>query len=465
MLRASIPFALAIAWTCRLDSQSLHLSVEPSAGTPGTTFAITLANFGQADFVYDDCCSFPRITRLEGGKVFCPPCPLRPCVPGSGLLPAGGFLRFDWRPEGDPCPGVELRPEIYAVGWDGFPDSISSRLEVLPDDDSGLGAQPSTVRFGEPVKLTLKNTSPLIFIYNNCCFPPSILDPWGLQSLCFPCVDCVQPTELIPTQALTFDWTPGMNSCNRREYPGRYRLLWGGFFDGGIGIGKELRGSASVLVLPWEDRRLDLEISAVALHPGETLSITARNPLGAPVYRLRPGTCDDLILLDGLGREAFCGTACPPQVAAAEADVEVIPPGGSISTEVRIPDPGECGQTFGRWSVIWGRSFSLDPGLDPAAQVFGYGEIDVLPPVFGRGNCDGLRPVELTDAVFLLSYLFLGGRTPPCLDACDFDDSGSLDLTDALGDLLFLFQGGPEPPGPFPGPGRDVTGDALGCEG
>ena len=60
----------------------------------------------------------------------------------------------------------------------------------------------------------------------------------------------------------------------------------------------------------------------------------------------------------------------------------------------------------------------------------------------------------------VLSYLFLGGATPSCLDAGDSDDSGRLDLTDAVHFLSYLFLGGAAPPAPFPGCGFDPTGAA-----
>ena len=47
----------------------------------------------------------------------------------------------------------------------------------------------------------------------------------------------------------------------------------------------------------------------------------------------------------------------------------------------------------------------------------------------------------------------------------DTDDSGLLDITDAIYLLGFLFQGGPAPPAPYPAPGKDATQDVLDCLG
>lgn len=84
---------------------------------------------------------------------------------------------------------------------------------------------------------------------------------------------------------------------------------------------------------------------------------------------------------------------------------------------------------------------------------------------FLRGDADASSVVELTDAVYLLNHLFLGGPKPPCEDAADANDDGDLDISDAVTVLLYLFVGGAEPP--FPGaevPGFDATtGDPYLC--
>lgn len=85
------------------------------------------------------------------------------------------------------------------------------------------------------------------------------------------------------------------------------------------------------------------------------------------------------------------------------------------------------------------------------------------PPVGGRfvrgdGNADSA--INLTDAVFILNYLFAGGATPPCFDAADTDDNGQLQLTDAVRLLGWLFLGGPAPSPPTP---SDANYDPASC--
>jgi hypothetical protein len=87
---------------------------------------------------------------------------------------------------------------------------------------------------------------------------------------------------------------------------------------------------------------------------------------------------------------------------------------------------------------------------------------------FRRGDADDNAELEITDAVRILGFLFLGGVAPTCLEAADADNNGGIEVTDAIRILGYLFVGGPapEPPGP-PGPGVECGPDddwALGCD-
>jgi len=79
-----------------------------------------------------------------------------------------------------------------------------------------------------------------------------------------------------------------------------------------------------------------------------------------------------------------------------------------------------------------------------------------------------LLGVATTDAIALTARLFQGGPAPSCQEAADADDNGRLDLTDAIYLLEFLFRAGVPPPPPGP-PGDDCPqeyGSApfLGCD-
>ena len=91
--------------------------------------------------------------------------------------------------------------------------------------------------------------------------------------------------------------------------------------------------------------------------------------------------------------------------------------------------------------------------------VFGAG----VGATFIRGDANHNLKVDLSDSIFILNFLFLGGRSPACADAADGNDDGRLDIGDAIYLISFLFLGRAAPPPPFPLQGTDPTEDALEC--
>ncbi len=91
-----------------------------------------------------------------------------------------------------------------------------------------------------------------------------------------------------------------------------------------------------------------------------------------------------------------------------------------------------------------------------------------VPPktAFLRGDANGDRAADVSDAVAILGYLFLGGEIQGgCIKSADSDDSGVVDITDGVHLLGFLFLGGNEPPPPAASCGEDPTADGLACPG
>lgn len=89
-------------------------------------------------------------------------------------------------------------------------------------------------------------------------------------------------------------------------------------------------------------------------------------------------------------------------------------------------------------------------------------------PEFIRGDCDFNGTTNVADGAAMVSHMFVMGEErfdAPCLDACDADDSGELDITDPIFILSWLFiDGSPRPPLPGPvSPGPDPTVDPLDC--
>jgi hypothetical protein len=83
--------------------------------------------------------------------------------------------------------------------------------------------------------------------------------------------------------------------------------------------------------------------------------------------------------------------------------------------------------------------------------------------LFVRGDASIDGQISLTDVIKILSGLFFSVEPSPCPDLSDVDDSGVVDVTDAVFLLGYLFSKGPAPADPFPKCGPDPTPDGLDC--
>ena len=83
---------------------------------------------------------------------------------------------------------------------------------------------------------------------------------------------------------------------------------------------------------------------------------------------------------------------------------------------------------------------------------------------FVRGDANGDSRVDISDVLFMLSFVFTEGKSPDCMDAADFNNDGEVDFLDAIGNMNYLFQAGPGPVGGSEC-AADPEGDAdgLGC--
>ena len=88
-------------------------------------------------------------------------------------------------------------------------------------------------------------------------------------------------------------------------------------------------------------------------------------------------------------------------------------------------------------------------------------------PEFRRGDPNSDGSINITDGIYVLNYLFLGGPKPACQEAANPNDDAMVNITDGIYILNFLFLGGPAPVAPGPttcGPDRDGSPTDLGCE-
>jgi hypothetical protein len=61
------------------------------------------------------------------------------------------------------------------------------------------------------------------------------------------------------------------------------------------------------------------------------------------------------------------------------------------------------------------------------------------------GDADGNQIVNISDAVYLITYIFSGGPAPDPLEAGDADCNGIVNISDAVYLISYIFAGGPAP--------------------
>jgi hypothetical protein len=83
---------------------------------------------------------------------------------------------------------------------------------------------------------------------------------------------------------------------------------------------------------------------------------------------------------------------------------------------------------------------------------------------FLRGDANSDGDVNITDALFVLRFLFGSDSAPGCRKSADANDNGKLSLTDAALLLIHVFAAGAAPEDPFPNCGTDPTPDTLTCD-
>jgi hypothetical protein len=82
---------------------------------------------------------------------------------------------------------------------------------------------------------------------------------------------------------------------------------------------------------------------------------------------------------------------------------------------------------------------------------------------FRRGDVNADGPLDITDALSLLRYLFQRGSVPSCRKAADTNDDGRVNVGDAVSILQQILGRVESIAPPFPACGEDPTGDRLSC--
>jgi hypothetical protein len=82
---------------------------------------------------------------------------------------------------------------------------------------------------------------------------------------------------------------------------------------------------------------------------------------------------------------------------------------------------------------------------------------------FLRGDTNSDGKLSISDVLTIRRFLFLGQWPSTCMDTMDVDDVARVDISDEVFLLNSLFLGGPAPPAPQGSLGTDPTPDAVSC--
>jgi hypothetical protein len=126
----------------------------------------------------------------------------------------------------------------------------------------------------------------------------------------------------------------------------------------------------------------------------------------------------------------------------------------------------ECDINEGEISLNFGEYF-LTGSVDYVTEIQNTFDVreftDSMSFIRGDANKDG--KIDISDGIFILNFLFLGGPRPiKPTDRADVNDDNRVDISDGVGLLTYLFRGGPEPLAPFPDPGIDGEDPIDGIE-
>lgn len=79
-----------------------------------------------------------------------------------------------------------------------------------------------------------------------------------------------------------------------------------------------------------------------------------------------------------------------------------------------------------------------------ALSMLGLGIAGAAVPVwtfYTVGDANGDNAVNISDPVYTLQWLFLGGEEPPCQLAADANEDDRIDLSDVVVELRYMFSG------------------------
>jgi hypothetical protein len=251
---------------------------------------------------------------------------------------------------------------------------------------------------------------------------------------------------------------------------------------------RELRGKESFIAVQQE-RRGDVSFAGRGAELGPVLRDFVERG-GTVVVLKQLGAAQDFLPATGLLQAVELGSAfdveCDVPSRAHPVTIEM--PGrfhaASATSWYEVQDPdAQVYVTYKGQAVAAGRDIG-----DGRVVLIGFDYRDYTPESarllanavrpgtlagrapFVRGDADASGRLDIVDAVTILHYLFRGAAAPSCLDALDADDSAAfgrplnaVTITDAVYLLGWLFLGTAPPPSPAPA-GTVVSPETCGLE-
>jgi hypothetical protein len=174
---------------------------------------------------------------------------------------------------------------------------------------------------------------------------------------------------------------------------------------------------------------------------------------------------ESVIVLGFVPSWIYTGYELPPGERQAVIRIPgTISPEAEPGTVVRLePTNGLAGLGFGPNGLRNELTYRGQARYVSAIPRTAPGFMRIIPDVMiFRGDSNDDRAVDLADATYTLTWLFMGGEEPRCPDAADANDDGEVNISDPIAILETLFRGGRGIAAPYPLSGSDPTVDSLG---